>query len=127
LSINSISDIAVPRILVVEDDVEVQTVVLEFLRTAGHDVFCAASAEQARRLLADKVIDLALVDCLMSGERGISLPEHAVRLGVPTILTSGDPHYLEARPEGRFPFLPKPFRLSALDELISRTLQAWSR
>jgi len=98
-----------------------------FLRTAGHDVFCAASAEQARRLLADKVIDLALVDCLMSGERGIFLAEHAVRLGVPTILTSGDPHYLDARPEGRFPFLPKPFRLSALDELISRTLQAWSR
>jgi two-component system, OmpR family, response regulator len=113
----------VPRILVVEDDADVQSVVLEFLRTAGHDVLSAASAEQARRLLASEVIDLALIDCLMGGEQGDSLAEHAARLGVPTILTSGDPHYLEALPEQSFPFLPKPFRLTALDELISRTLR----
>jgi two-component system, OmpR family, response regulator len=119
-----ISDIAVPRILVVEDDTDVQAVVLEFLRTAGHNVLSAASAEQARCLLADEVIDLAVIDCLMSDERGNSLAEHAAGLGVPAILTSGDPHYLDILTERSFPFLPKPFSLSALDELISRTLQA---
>jgi DNA-binding NtrC family response regulator len=115
------------RILVVEDDDDVQTVVVEFLRTVGYDVFSAASAEHARRLLEeDRVIDLALIDCLMGGEQGNSLAEHAARLGGPTILTSGNPHYLEGVPERSFPFLAKPFRLTALDELISRTAIAIS-
>jgi DNA-binding NtrC family response regulator len=118
----SISEIAVPRILVVEDDADVLAVVLEFLRTIGHEVVSAGSAEQARRLLEDEVIDLALIDCLMSGEQGNTLAEYAAKLRVPTILTSGDPDYLEALPKRSFPFLPKPFRLTALDELISRTL-----
>jgi DNA-binding NtrC family response regulator len=113
-----------PRILVVEDDADVQSVVLEFLQTSGHHVLSAASAEQARSLLASEAIDLALIDCLMSGEQGRSLAEHASGLGISIILTSGDPHYAELLPEQRFPFLAKPFRLTALDELISRTLQA---
>lgn len=111
-----------PRILVVEDDPDVQTIVLEFLRIAGHQVVSASSAEEARRLLQSEAVDLALIDCLMSGEQGNSLAEHAAGLSIPTILTSGDPHYLEARCERSFPFLPKPFRLTVLNELISRTL-----
>jgi two-component system OmpR family response regulator len=112
-----------PRILLVEDDADVQAVVSEFLETVGHHVVATASAEQARLILASEPVDLALIDCLMSGEQGTSLAEHAVRLGVPTILTSGDPRYLDKLCEQTFPFLPKPFRLTALEELISRTLQ----
>lgn len=112
-----------PRILLVEDDAEVQKVVSEFLVTIGHDVMSAASAEQARLILGRQPVDLALIDCLMSGEQGNSLAEYAAGIGVPTILTSGDPHYPEAPAERSFPFLPKPFRLTALGELISRTLQ----
>jgi DNA-binding NtrC family response regulator len=115
---------AVSCILVVEDDADVQAVVIEFLRTGGYDVLSAASAEEARGLLASEAIDLALIDCLMSGEQRGSLAEYASRLGIPTILTSGDPHSLEALFEQTSPFLPKPFRLAALDELISRTLHA---
>jgi DNA-binding NtrC family response regulator len=112
------------RILLVEDDADVQRVVSEFLQTTGYHVLSAASAEQARLILASEPIDLALIDCLMSGEQGNSLAEHAAKLGVPAILTSGDPHYLETLSAPTVPFLPKPFRLTALDELISRTLAA---
>jgi DNA-binding NtrC family response regulator len=111
------------RILLVEDDGDVQTVVSEFLGTINHHVVCAASAEQARCVLASEPVDLAVIDCLMSGEQGNSLAEHAQKLGIATILTSGDPHYLEILAEKPFPFLPKPFRLAALDELISRILE----
>jgi len=109
-----------PRILVVEDDADVQTVILEFLESTGHQVVAAVSAEQARLILASESIDLALIDCLMGGERGSSLAEHAYELGIPTILTSGNPHFSETT---AVPFLPKPFRLTELDELISRTLK----
>jgi DNA-binding NtrC family response regulator len=112
------------HILLVEDDADVQSVISEFLVTLGHRLTCASSAEQARLLLANEPVDLALVDCLMSGEQGNSLAEHASELGVPTILTSGDPHYIETCSEHPFPFLPKPFRLTSLDELIARTLLA---
>ena len=110
------------HILLVEDDADVRMVVSEFLQTLGHRVTSASSAEEARRLLAGESIDLALVDCLMSGEQGNSLAEYASRQGVPTILTSGDPHYIETSLEHPFPFLPKPFRLTRLEELVTRTL-----
>jgi DNA-binding NtrC family response regulator len=107
------------HILVVEDDADVQSVVSEFLVSLGHRLTCASSAEQARLFLASEPVDLALVDCLMSGEQGNSLAEHASKLGVPTILTSGDPHYIETCADHPFPFLAKPFRLTSLGELIA--------
>ena len=110
------------HILLVEDDADVRAVVSDLLATLGHQVTSASSAEQARLLLASEPVDLALIDCLMSGEQGNSLAEHASGLNVPTILTSGDPHYIETRTEHPFPFLPKPFRLTSLDELIESTL-----
>lgn len=113
----------VSHILVVEDDCAVQEVISEFLRSTGHQVYCAVSAEEARRYLAEEPIQLALIDCLMSGEQGDSLAEHASSLGVPTILTSGDPNYLRTIPAGALPFLGKPFRLSELERLISEVLE----
>ena len=110
------------RILLVEDDSDVQSIVSEFLVTLGHRLTCASSAEQARLFLASEPVDLALVDCLMSGEQGNSLAEHAAKLGIPTILTSGHPHYIETCSERPFPFLAKPFRLTSLGELIACTL-----
>jgi two-component system, OmpR family, response regulator len=112
------------RILLVEDDADVQVVVSEFVGTMGYDVVSAASAEEARCALAMNPVDLAVIDCLMSGEQGSSLAEHCQKLGIPTILTSGDPHYLELLGNQTQPFLPKPFRLGELSELISRVLRA---
>jgi DNA-binding NtrC family response regulator len=111
------------HILFVEDDADVQSVVSEFLVTLGHRLTRASSAAEARLFLASEPVDLALVDCLMSGEQGNSLAEHALELGIPAILTSGDPHYIETCSEHPFPFLAKPFRLTSLDELIARTLR----
>jgi DNA-binding NtrC family response regulator len=110
------------HILLVEDDADVQTVVSEFLVTLGHRVTSACSAEEARLFLGKEPVDLALVDCLMSGEQGNSLAEHAWKLGIPTILTSGDPHFIERGSEHPFPFLPKPFRLTSLNEMIASAL-----
>ena len=111
------------RILFVEDDVDVQGIVSEFLTSLGHQVLSASSAEEARLILAGKGVDLALIDCLMKGEQGDSLAEYVSQLGIPTILTSGNPVYLETFGGQGSLFLPKPFRLTALEELISRLLQ----
>jgi two-component system, OmpR family, response regulator len=110
------------HILIVEDDVDVRSLVSEFLVGVGHRVTSTSSAEQARVILGSETVDIALIDCLMSGERGNSLAEHTLSLGIPAILTSGDPEYIETGSGRCFPFLPKPFRLASLDELIVRTL-----
>jgi len=112
------------RILLVEDDADVGRIVAEFLGTVGHSVISASSAQQARFAVATEAVDLALIDCLMKGEQGDSLAEYVSQLGIPTILTSGDPQYLETLAGQDLPFLPKPFRLTALEELISQILQA---
>src|SRR5438132_12075250 len=95
------------NILLVEDDSDVQTIVSEFLATLGHRVTSASSAEQARCFLASEPVDLALVDCLMEGEQGSSLAEHAFKLGIPTILTSGDPMLHQTVSEASFPVFAK--------------------
>jgi CheY-like chemotaxis protein len=114
---------AMGRILLVEDDADVERIVSEFLATLGHFVISASSAQQARFVVASEPVDLALIDCLMKGEQGDSLAEYVSQLGIPTILTSGDPHYLKTIGGQDLPFLAKPFRLVTLEELISRILQ----
>ena len=109
-----------PCILVVEDESLVREVVCEFLRDCGHTVLSAGSAQQARDFLASHTIDLLVIDCVMSGERGGSLAEHAAALEVPSILTSGDMRNRDPAANAGFPFLSKPFRLSELDALITR-------
>ena len=113
-----------PCILVVEDDNLVREVVCEFLRDGGHMVLSAGSAQQARDFLACRTIDLLVIDCVMSGEQGGSLAEHAATLGVPSILTSGDMRNRERAANPGFPFLSKPFHLSELDELVARIVAA---
>jgi two-component system, OmpR family, response regulator len=112
------------RILVVEDDVEVCEVVCEFLRENGHMVLAADSAQQARKLLRCATVDVLLIDCVMSGERGDSLAEHAASLGIPAILTSGDLRYRETMEQSGVPFLSKPFRLAELGAIIDRVAPA---
>jgi DNA-binding NtrC family response regulator len=90
-------------ILVVEDDADVGLIVGDFLETLGHSVISASSAQHARSVVATKSVDVALIDCLMKGEQGDSLAEYVSQLGTPTILTSGDPQYLETfdSPDGK--------------------------
>ncbi len=68
------------HILLVEDDADVQVVVSEFLESLGHQMTSASSAKQARQVLASGPVHLALVDCLMHGDQGSSLAEHASKL-----------------------------------------------
>jgi DNA-binding NtrC family response regulator len=111
-----------PLILVVEDDAEVLEIVVEFLRSLGHEVLSAASGEQARGFLASRGVDLVVTDCLMSGEPGLSLAGYSAGLGIPVILTTGDPHHLNTLAASPLPMLPKPFRLGDLELLVTRSL-----
>jgi two-component system phosphate regulon response regulator OmpR len=63
-------------ILVVDDEPDVREVLVEYFATHGYDALDAAAADAARALVADRLVDLALVDINMPGEDGLSLARH---------------------------------------------------
>jgi CheY-like chemotaxis protein len=111
-----------PRILVVEDEPLLRLVNVEMLSDAGFEVFEAADADEALRLLSETAdIRVVFTDVEMPGRLdGFAL---AARIGaewpeIEVLVTSGrrlpDPSF--AAPARRF--VPKPYMPSRVVELI---------
>lgn len=75
------------KILVVDDDFNIQQLVAILLSNEGYDVLKASDAEQALRLLEDERVDLAIVDVMMPGMDGFELTRILSQdLEIPVIL-----------------------------------------
>ncbi|CAM3816289.1 response regulator transcription factor [Mesobacillus thioparans] len=61
------------RILVVDDDINIQRLVTIHLTQEGYQVFKANDAEEALSLLEKQNVDLAIVDVMMPGMNGFEL------------------------------------------------------
>ena len=110
------------RILIVDDQEPVRAMLRDALVEAGYKVRTAANAAAARDALGHDTVDLALLDLVLSDETGLALAEHANAVGVPVILTSGDPGRLDDAGALPWPFLPKPFRLATLLSVVETVL-----
>nr|WP_246307493.1 ATP-binding protein [Azospirillum melinis] len=115
------------RLLLVEDDPIVGSMVAAALDEMGYAVLRAGNAEEALGLLNDRAlrIDILFSDVVMPGAmNGIDLAHTARRLrpGLPVVLTTG---YSEdiARIDG-VRVLPKPYRVGELAELLEAALAA---
>ncbi|MFM2246195.1 MAG: hypothetical protein RL071_2269 [Pseudomonadota bacterium] len=115
-------------ILVVEDDEQVRSAVVETLRTGGYTILDAATPEQALALAHGRLVDLLLTDLVLPGMNGVelyhALQTHHARLSV-LYITGYSPADLGRRsgaaiPAGRL--LTKPFRPSALLHRIEDSL-----
>lgn len=109
------------RILVVEDDLGVRTLVERVLTRAGYAVSACGSvvAERERG-----TFDLVIVDAAAVGKPELDLPARvgAGSTGSRVLTMSGDP----SRAPGRGPFLAKPFDPQALLEAVARSLRVAS-
>jgi signal transduction histidine kinase/CheY-like chemotaxis protein len=113
------------RVLLVEDDDEVATLVNEMLDQLGYDVFRVASAAAALGALAnDRAFDLVFSDVMMpGGMSGVDLAKEvqARRPHLPILLTSGYAEAaVEAAQEMGVYVLPKPYRLDQLAAGLGR-------
>ena len=112
------------RILVVEDEILIRTLIAEELRDRGFTVMAANSADAAKSVLdAGNEVDLVFSDVRLPGAMdGVELARHVQSRypGLPVILTSADigPEV----PKVSTHFVPKPYRISEVVELISATL-----
>ena len=109
------------RVLLVEDEPTIRELVTETLQHAGHVVFAAADADEARRLFDGHhaELDAVITDVVLPGTSGPQLLEQlrALNARLPVLLISGyaaDNLDLGALDGRHTAFLPKPFGMADL-------------
>jgi DNA-binding NtrC family response regulator len=114
------------RILVVDDEASIRTLLTALLTEAGYEVHTAANAADAMALCASKCFDVLLSDVRMPGMSGHELVHNVVvqHPNVRCCLMSGfdlDCEKCRLTP-GHCPLLSKPFRAQQALALIAQIL-----
>jgi two-component system phosphate regulon response regulator OmpR len=81
------------RVLIVDDDPEVRSMMVEYLASHGYEVACAASGESMRTELAKSVPDVVLLDLNLPGEDGLTLARYLRErhdVGIIMVTAAGD-------------------------------------
>src|SRR5476649_2182410 len=109
------------HILVVDDQKEICEVVQEYLSAEGYQVTTAGDGTSMRRVMAQRPIDLVILDLMLPGEDGLTLARvlrQESNVGIIILTGRGETVDriigLEMGPED---YLPKPFHLR---ELLAR-------
>jgi DNA-binding response OmpR family regulator len=110
------------RILVVEDQELLTTIIADVLSDA-HEVVCAAKVEDAVDRLLGDAIDLVLLDCVLPDGPNWQVALEADRQNIPVVFMTGDPGQAKELVGGGRPYLIKPFGLAALIDLIDSTVR----
>jgi CheY-like chemotaxis protein len=90
------------RILVVEDNPQQLSVRCLLLELSGHEVFPAASASEAKRILTERAPEVVVMDlCLPKAEDGLALLRAGAQQPFPVrmVVLSGWPEDLYEKPE----------------------------
>ncbi len=115
-----------PRILVVDDEVQICKNCVKILGKLGHDVRYALNGYDALRMLAEQTFDVVITDLKMSRLGGMEVLRQVLESSPDTrvIVITGYASVssaVETMKLGAFDYLPKPF---SPDELRSVVLQA---
>ncbi|HEX3882160.1 MAG TPA: nitrogen regulation protein NR(I) [Stellaceae bacterium] len=116
-------------ILVADDDRAIRMVLSQALARLGHDVRLTGNASTLWRWVADGEGDLVITDVIMPDENGLDLIPRIkkVRPELRIIVMSAQNTLLtavKATERGAFEYLPKPFDLRELVNVVERALTA---
>ncbi len=116
-------------ILVADDDRAIRTVLNQALVRLGHEVRMTGNAATLWRWVADGEGDLVITDVIMPDENGLDLIPRIkrVRPDLRIIVMSAQNTLLtavKATERGAFEYLPKPFDLRELVNVVERALSA---
>ena len=117
----------VGRVLVVDDDAAIRTVVGQALKRDGHRVVTTATIAEAEVQLATTLPDVLVTDVVLPDGNGLDLVERVVAAhpGLPVIVLSAQNTLTTAvrsTEVGAFDYLPKPFDLDALSQSVQSAL-----
>jgi DNA-binding response OmpR family regulator/NAD-dependent dihydropyrimidine dehydrogenase PreA subunit len=117
----------VKPILLVEDETVLRESVRDWLVDVGYDVHTAEDGEQAMKTVAEQEFGLLILDLRLPGKDGLEVLKEA-REKQPTvkgIIITAYPSVetaVEAVKRGAIDYLPKPFDLNYLEEVIEKSL-----
>ncbi len=114
-------------LVLVDDDADILKLLAMRLKSAGHRVHTATSAEQALSMIAAERPDLVVTDLKMEGLGGLDLFHEIERkhTGLPVIILTAHgniPDAVAATREGVFGYLTKPYDPAELVAQIERAL-----
>lgn len=124
------------NILIVDDDLAVQTTIRLLLERAGHHVTVAGDGRKGLAVFGASQFDLLFLDIFMPGMDGLETMRHirALQPAIPIVVISGrsitpgafaEPDFLKmATKLGAVASLQKPFRADALLAAVDGCLEA---
>ncbi|RZB34263.1 MAG: hypothetical protein SRB1_00031 [Desulfobacteraceae bacterium Eth-SRB1] len=115
------------KILIVDDEENMQVLLKRVLSKAGYDVECAGSGPEALRLAENNRFDLAVVDVCMPEMDGIEVLEELkdINSQMPVVMISAYPSWGKKETAGRLgctDYLSKPVDMKYLKKLIKKEL-----
>jgi two-component system response regulator AtoC len=121
--------LSAPRILVIDDEVDMLTNYSRLLKRAGHDCLTSTDPSQLETLLADFRPDLVITDLIMPNESGLEVLERVKEFDeeIPVILVTAYGSIesaVEAMKHSAADYLTKPF---SVNELLGRIQESLSR
>ena len=115
------------HILIVEDDIEMRTMITEFLRHKGFKVSTASNEEEMYRVIKASRVDLILLDIMLGGENGIEICEKLrTQNSIPIILVSAlsaDSQKMDGYEVGADDYITKPFNPKLLEARLRAVLK----
>jgi two-component system, NtrC family, nitrogen regulation response regulator GlnG len=123
---------ATGRVLVVDDDAAIRTVVREALRRVGHTVETAGTVAEMTRALNHFSPQVLITDVVLPDGNGLDLVPDilASRPDLPVIVLSAQNTLataVRATEQGAFEYLPKPFDLGELTRAVAAGLEQSGR
>ncbi len=117
------------RVLFVDDELPLRTVVSRLLERRGVEVTTAGDAVTAVEMMRDQPFDLILTDFQMPDMDGFELLAHVREHypDTPAIMMTGHAsvqHAVQAMANGAVDYLPKPFAVEALAERVMGQIEA---
>lgn len=116
------------RILVVDDEPEILTIVAAFLTDRGYDVVTTNSGDEALEIVqGDQEIKVVLLDVVMPGRSGLDILTDLMRFDphphVIMMTARADDKIFEAVRLGAVDYLLKPIDFEALDATMAASIK----
>ena len=117
------------KILIVDDDPSLREFLEIFFLNEGYGVICASNGSEALKLLGNEDVALVLTDMKMPEMNGLELLKciKESHPGLPVIVITAFASLesaVEAMNEGAWDYLPKPFQLEEVREVVEKALSS---
>jgi putative nucleotidyltransferase with HDIG domain len=117
-----------PRILVLEDEASIQSLVRAMLKVRGFECDCAGSIADARALIQHARYDIVLVDVNLPDGSGLQLVEESGAGEMLVIVMTGSNDIqtaVQAIRNGAIDFITKPFTVGQFLQRVDKALEEW--